>query len=183
MMNKKMIMGITSLILAFSLTACGNNTSKSNNSMNMSPSQMKDRANSNVPKGLKTAANPKYKVGSQVILHANHMPGMNGAKATVKGAYDTIVYMVNYTPTTGGKMVKNHKWVVQEEIKGAGTKPFKPGSKVTLEANHMKGMKGATAEIVTVQNSTVYMVDYTPTTGGAKVKNHKWVTESELTAK
>ncbi|MGV2448111.1 UNVERIFIED_CONTAM: DUF1541 domain-containing protein, partial [Bacillus sp. ATCC 13368] len=27
---------------------------------------------------------------------------------------------------------------------------------------------------------TVYMVDFTPTSGGEEVKNHKWVTESEL---
>jgi len=30
---------------------------------------------------------------------------------------------------------------------------------------------------------TVYMVDYTSTTDGEEVKNHKWVTESELSPK
>lgn len=44
----------------------------------------------------------------------------------------------------------------------------------------MNGMKGAKAEIDSVEKSTVYMVDYTPTTGGEVVENHKWVTESEL---
>jgi hypothetical protein len=34
MMNKKMKLGIASLILAFLLSACGNNTSKSNNKLN-----------------------------------------------------------------------------------------------------------------------------------------------------
>jgi hypothetical protein len=47
----------------------------------------------------------------------------------------------------------------------------------------MEGMKGATAEIDSAEETTVYMVDYTPTNGGEEVKNHKWVTESELTSK
>jgi hypothetical protein len=41
-------------------------------------------------------------------------------------------------------------------------------------------MKGATAEIDSAEKTTVYMVDFTPTTGGEEVKNHQWVTESEL---
>lgn len=78
--------------------------------------------------------------------------------------------------------MENHKWVIQEEIKDAGNKQLKPGSEVTLEADHMKGMKGAKATIDSAEKTTVYMVDYTPT-GGKKVKNHKWVTEDELSAK
>ncbi|HLR51893.1 MAG TPA: YdhK family protein, partial [Candidatus Avamphibacillus sp.] len=46
----------------------------------------------------------------------------------------------------------------------------------------MKGMEGATAEIESSEKTTVYMIDYTPTTGGEEVKNHKWVTDSELSA-
>lgn len=46
----------------------------------------------------------------------------------------------------------------------------------------MKDMKGATAQINSAEHTTVYMIDYTPTTGGDKVKNHKWVTEDELSA-
>ena len=57
------------------------------------------------------------------------------------------------------------------------------GTKVTIEADHMAGMEGATAEIDSVEVTTVYMVDYTPISGGEPVKKHKWVTESELTAK
>lgn len=43
-------------------------------------------------------------------------------------------------------------------------------------------MKGATAEIESAEQTTVYMVDYTPTDGGEVVTNHKWVTEEELEA-
>ena len=112
------------------------------------------------PKGLKEAKNPTYKIGSQVVVKANHMKGMYGAKATIVGAYDTTAYAVTYTPTTGGPIVKNHKWVIQEEIKNAGTKTLKPGTEVTLEANHMEGMMDAKGTIDSAVHTTVYMIDY-----------------------
>ncbi|MGS2780554.1 YdhK family protein [Robertmurraya sp. GLU-23] len=136
-----------------------------------------------IPKGLKKAKNPTYKFGSQVVVKACHMKGMYGAKATIVGAYDTTAYAVTYTPTTGGPIVKNHKWVIQEEIKNAGIKAFTAGTEVTLEANHKKGMMGAKAIINSAVRTTVYIIDYTPTTGGPIVKNHKWVIESELSDK
>ncbi|MBB6023576.1 hypothetical protein HNR77_004677 [Paenibacillus sp. JGP012] len=42
---------------------------------------------------------------------------MKGATANIVGAYDTNVYSVSYTPTTGGEPVKNHKWVIGSELK------------------------------------------------------------------
>lgn len=48
------------------------------------------------------------------------------------------------------------------------------------EANHMKGMEGAKGTIDAAEDTTVYMIDYMPTNDGEEVKNHKWVTESEL---
>ena len=54
------------------------------------------------------------------------------------------------------------------------------GTEVTLEADNMKGMKGAKATIDSAENTTVYMVDYQPATGGNMVTNHKWVTEEEV---
>jgi hypothetical protein len=47
----------------------------------------------------------------------------------------------------------------------------------------MEGMNGATATIDTAEQTTVYRVDFKPTDVGEKVTNHKWLTESELTAK
>jgi hypothetical protein len=135
-----------------------------------------------VPKDLKEAKDPAFPVDSKAIIKANHMKGMNGAEATIVGAYDTTVYTVSYTPTTGGKKVTDHKWVIHEELKDSGNQPLKEGTEVTLNADHMKGMKGAKATIDSAEQTTVYMVDYTPTTGGEKVTNHKWVTESELSA-
>lgn len=173
------------------LSACGSNTSHENHSgsngkssnSEMSHSEMNHSSSGEVPKDLKKAENPTYKVGSKAIIKADHMEGMNGAEATIVGAYDTTAYAVSYTPTTGGEKVTNHKWVIQEEIKNAGGETLKPGAEVTIEADHMKGMKGATGTIDSAERTTVYMIDYTPTTGGEKVTNHKWVTENELTAK
>ncbi|QJC54137.1 YdhK family protein [Paenibacillus albicereus] len=133
-----------------------------------------------LPEGMQDAPSPKFPVGSQAILKTDHMPGMEGAEATIAGAYATTAYAVSYTPTTGGERVTNHKWVVQEELEGAGSAPYKPGDEVVLKADHMEGMDGAKATIDSAEPMTVYAVDYQPTDGGEIVKNHMWVTESEL---
>ncbi|SFC35512.1 Protein of unknown function [Bacillus sp. OV322] len=179
-MGKKIAMLIFAVMLVFALSACSDSADKGHN---MDHSSMNHTSSGEIPEGLKTAQHPAYKPGSGVILKADHMKGMNGAKATVKGAYDTTAYVLNYTPSNGGKKVKNHKWVIKEEIKDAKNKDLSPGAKVTLKADHMKGMKGAEAEIVSSEKTVVYMVDYTPVSGGKEVKNHKWVTEDELSAK
>lgn len=130
------------------------------------------------PAGIEDAASPKYQVGAEVTLSADHMEGMDGAKATIAGAYDTFTYAVNFTPATGGEPVKDHKWVVQEELKDAGDQRLADGAEVTLEAEHMKGMKDAEASIASSTDETVYMVDYEA--DGMTMTNHKWVVESEI---
>ena len=135
-----------------------------------------------IPEGLKEAENPTYNVGETATITDGHMEGMEGEEATIVGAFDTVAYEVSYDPTNGGPREENHKWVIHEEIADAGEEPFEPGDEVTLEANHMEGMEGATATIDDAKSTTVYMIDYQPTTGGEEVKNHKWVTDSELSA-
>lgn len=130
------------------------------------------------PAGIEKASDPQFPVGTEVTLTANHMPGMKGAKATIAGVYDTWTYTVDYTPKGGGQRVTDHKWVVQEELKDAGGQRLADGTKATLLADHMKGMKGAKATIASSTGETVYMVDYTA--DGMKMKNHKWVLESEI---
>lgn len=191
-MNKKWMILSLAISIVIALSGCGSSTngknsanSSQNSEDSMSHSNMggMDHSSSgDVPAGLKESKTPTFKVGSQATIKADHMEGMNGAKATIVGAYSTIVYTVSYTPTTGGEKVTNHKWVIHEEIKDAGEKPFKSGDKVVLQADHMKGMNGAAATIDSAEKTTVYMLDYMPTTGGQMVKNHKWVTESELSS-
>ncbi|MGG1636640.1 YdhK family protein [Paenibacillus sp. FSL K6-3182] len=183
-MKKQLLLISVAAVIA--LSGCGKNESAENamtSNQGEDHSQMNHSNSSQLPKGLKEATNPTYKVGSEAIIKADHMAGMNGATATIVGAYTTTVYAVSYTPTTGGEKVTNHKWVIQEEIKDAGDKPYEPGTEVILQADHMAGMNGATATIDTTEQTTVYMFDYVPTTGGEKMKNHKWVTESELSPK
>lgn len=193
---KKLAIGIVTLVTVFTLTACasGNeetspkketdqteNTKTSHSGMDHS--NVNHSSSGEVPEGLRVAENPKYEIGSKAIIKDAHMDGMKGAEATIVGAYNTTVYTVSYTPTTGGEMVKNHKWVIHEELKDEGEEPLEPGREVIIDASHMEGMNGATAIINSTINSTVYMIDFTPTTGGKKVTNHKWVTEDELESK
>jgi hypothetical protein len=171
------------LLLSVVLSSCGGDQVPANNGHEgMDPSEM-NHSSGELPEGLKEADNPKFPVGSGAVILDDHMPGMKGANATIVGAYDTIVYSVSYVPTTGGEKVTNHKWIIHEEIDKAGEKPFAKGDEVTLAANHMEGMLGAKATIDSAEQMTVYVVDYTPTTGGDPVKNHMWVVESELSAK
>ncbi|WJY27519.1 YdhK family protein [Sporosarcina trichiuri] len=144
---------------------------------------MEHSSDGSIPDGLQEAADPKYPVGSEAIIETDHMPGMKGATATIVGAYGTTAYVITYEPTDGGAKVENHKWVIQEELEDAPEAPVEDGTEVTVLADHMKGMKGAEAVIETSKETTVYMIDYMPTDGGDEVKNHKWVTEDELSAK
>lgn len=131
-----------------------------------------------VPEGMAEATDPAYPVGTEVTLSADHMDGMDGATATIVGAYDTYTYSVDYTPTTGGDPITDHKWVVQEELEGAGDERLPDGTEVTLAAAHMDGMDGATATIASSTEETVYVVDYEA--DGMTMTNHKWVVESEI---
>ena len=187
MKKQLFLLGVAMII---GVSGCGNKTNNEKNTSATNESKQEDMememhhsGSGEVPATLKVAENPTYEVGSEAIIETDHMKGMKGAVATIVGAYDTTVYAVSYTPTTGGERVENHKWVIQEEIKDADGKTFEPGAEVTLEADHMEGMKGALAKIDSAEKTTVYMIDYTPTNGGEKVTNHKWVTESELSPK
>lgn len=206
-MNKKLIMGIVALFMTVVLAACGgndettpdSNTDTENGStenMEMNEeSQSEDESGSmeetdhssmnhsssgKVPEDLANAEDPTYPVGSEAVINADHMGGMDGAVAIIDGVYDTTVFTVTYTPTTDGEKVEDHKWVIHEEIENAGEQPYEQGDEVVLEADHMEGIDGATATIDSAENTTVYMVSYTDTETGEEVTYHKWVTEDEL---
>lgn len=132
-----------------------------------------------VPAGMTPAQNPTYPVGTEVKLTADHMHGMKGATATIVGAYQTNTYAVNYTPTTGEPEVRDHRWVVQEELETTSKDRLADGTPVTLRADHMEGMNGAKATIAHSTTETVYVVDYEA--NGTTMTNHKWVVDSEMT--
>lgn len=200
MRKNKFFTGLLSISAAVFLAACSTESGTQESSAVSEASSMESAAegismssaedmsgmahddSGEIPAGLKEAENPAYKVGDTVTLTHGHMEGMEGAEATIVGAFDTVAYEVSYDPTDGGPREENHKWVVHEEVADAGAEPFAPGDEVVLEANHMEGMEGATATIEAAEDTTVYMIDYQPTTGGEEVKNHKWVTGDELSA-
>ena len=62
------------------------------------------------------AGTDPFGVGSEVMLGAEHMEGMNGATATIDASEMTTVYMVDYTDTVTGETFKNHKWVIEQEL-------------------------------------------------------------------
>lgn len=183
-MNRKFLMLMVSIATALVLSACtgnqGENAGKETGGAHSSHANMEHSGSGELPEGLKNEENPTYKVGSKAIITEDHMPGMDGAEATIVGAYDTVVYSLSYDPTNGGQRVENHKWVIHEELKDAGDQPLKAGDEAIIHTDHMEGMKGAKAVIDTAEQTTVYMVDFTPTDGSEKVTNHQWVTESEL---
>ena len=130
------------------------------------------------PEGIVEASDPIYPVGTEVTLTADHMEGMDGATATISGAFDTTTYSISYTPSDGGEPVTDHRWVVHEELQDPGEAPLEVGDEVVVEASHMSGMEGVTATIDSVTEETVYMVDYEA--DGMEMTNHKWVVESEI---
>ncbi|WP_054710061.1 YdhK family protein [Bacillus sp. JCM 19041] len=185
--SKQMILTSVSGVLL--LSACGTDSEpneqpeqgeEKNQGEHMGHSDMDHSSSGELPEGLQEANTPTYAPGTEAMIAEGHMEGMEGATATIVGAFDTTAYIVSYT-TEDGQRVEDHKWVVHEEIEYAGDEPFEAGSEVILNADHMAGMEGATAEIEGVEDTTVYMIDYTSTTG-EDVENHKWVTEEELTS-
>ena len=91
------------------------------------------------PEGIAPAEKPTYPVGTEVTLTTDHMEDMKDAPATVVGAYETVAYAVNYTPTDGGPEVTNHQWVVQESSRvpvpsASRTAPRSPSRPTTCPA-------------------------------------------------
>jgi hypothetical protein len=130
---------------------------------------------------LTPSANPLYPVGAEVVIETDHMSGMQGAKGVVSGAYDTTLYAVDYI-ASDGMVVKNHRWVIAEEIENSAGKIFAVGDTVTLGQGHMESMGGVGMQAVIAQvvQGPAYMVDYDPADGSARVTNHQWVAEFEL---
>lgn len=179
-LNNRFVSIMISVTIALLLTACAGGQEKSSTTDHSSHANMEHTGSGELPEGLQEASNPKFKVNSKAVITDDHMPGMDGAEATIVGAYDTIVYSLSYDPTNGEDRVEQHKWIIHEELLDAGDEPLIPGDEVTINTDHMEGMQGAKAIIDSAEEMTVYMVDFTPTDGSKKVTNHQWVTEDEL---
>jgi len=138
------------------------------------------RQGSPAPEDAVEAENPKYPVGSQARIVDAHMQMMNGAVATISGAYDTTLFTITFTPEGSDQPIQDHKWVIQEEVETEDGSPAEVGDTVTIHADHMAGMQGQQGEITGKQEGPAYMVDFQPTNGSEPFTNHKWVSENEL---
>ncbi|WP_100489396.1 YdhK family protein [Sporolactobacillus pectinivorans] len=183
---KKFCVSFFLLVFVVALTGCSTSQGTNDSSSSMSHDMNRDHdqhamsSDRDVPQDLVATMNPEFKKGSKVTLKTDHMSGMMNAKGTVAGVYTTNVYTVTYHPTNGGKVVRNHKWVIQQELQTHNKGLLKTGTKVNLNASHMPGMMGAEATIDSAKQTNIYMVNYTDTKTGKVIKSHKWVTEDEL---
>ncbi len=188
-MYKQILLVSAFTILSAMTPVYAQESSDSTSDMSESTSEMmhmEHDESGELPEGIQEAADPKFKEGDAVILDTDHMPGMQDAEAKIVGAYDTIAYEVTYEDANTGELVEEHRWVVHEETEEGQQQEeqqaFEVGDTITIDAEHMEGMKGQEAEITDVQETVVYMVDYLPTneTDPEPVRNHKWVTEEEV---
>lgn len=78
--------------------------------------------------------------------------------------------------------MKKHSWslALLDTLQKADNPTYPVGSTTTIQTDHMEGMKGAKATIVGAFDTVAYSVTYTPTTGGEKVENHKWIIHEEI---
>ena len=55
--------------------------------------------------------------GTEIVMEASHMPGMKGAKATIVSSQESNVYIVDVPPYEGQAEMKDHRWLLQSEMK------------------------------------------------------------------
>lgn len=199
---------ITLLSTVFLLGACSNNEStqegQSSSTASTEMSEMQDSSghmqdssghmahgdmemehnrHEEEPENMQEAENPEFPVGDNVKVTDAHMEMMDGVTATISGAYDTTLYQVTFTPEDSDEAIEDHKWVVKEEMSSDDdSDDYEKGDEVTLNADHMSGMQGQTAEITGIHDGPAYMINFEPNDGSEEFVNHKWVTEDELTS-
>src|SRR5699024_3817523 len=135
MVKNKILLGLLSIFAVFLMAACGNGETQPNGDEESQSTETESSSEEvmdmesdsaghieasadgmstcgEVPEDWKEAENPTYAAGTQAIIEAEHMQGMEGSEATISGAFDTTVYTVSYTPTNGEELVEDHKWVI-----------------------------------------------------------------------
>ncbi|MFB4213466.1 DUF1541 domain-containing protein [Shouchella sp. JSM 1781072] len=131
-----------------------------------------------VPEQLAVADEPAFPIGSKAIIKSDELPGMQYAVATIKGAYDTTAYEIQYTLADGSDQM-TYKWVLAEEFLEFRDEPFKNGELVQVDPDALPDLNGANVQIVDHQETTVYMVDFI-STSKEEIENFKWVSEEDL---
>lgn len=66
-----------------------------------------------VPDGLEKAL---LEPGTEAIVNATHIEGMDGATAIIDSAEEITIYMVDFVTTDTEEEVQNHKWIIESEL-------------------------------------------------------------------
>ncbi|KQL58908.1 hypothetical protein AN965_01965 [Alkalicoccobacillus plakortidis] len=130
-----------------------------------------------VPPQLEVAEDPTYPVGSKAIILYDAVPGMAYAVATIKGAYETTAYEVEYKAANDSEPL-SYKWIIQEEMYDDGETSIENEAFVQLHTP-IPQQEGERVKIVDQRETTVYMIDFI-SNSKEDVQNFKWVTEEDL---
>ena len=66
------------------------------------------------------------------------------------------------------------------DYKTADNPAFPTNSKVVINSEPIKGIKGATGTVVAAFDTIAYSVSYTPSIGSVQVRDYKWIVNEEL---
>ncbi|MED4128167.1 DUF1541 domain-containing protein [Shouchella miscanthi] len=130
-----------------------------------------------VPPHLEAVENPTYPVGSKAIILYDAIPGMAYAVATIKGAYETTAYEVQYEAASHSEPL-HYKWIIHEDINSDGETSIENEAFVQLNTS-IPPLNGERVKIVDQRETTVYMIDFI-SNSKEDVQNFKWVTEEDL---
>ncbi|GGG69638.1 YdhK family protein [Corynebacterium pelargi] len=67
-----------------------------------------------VQEELQDPGNAPLRDGDPIVIDADHLDGMKGAKGTIEDVEQTTVYMVDFE--ANGQKYTNHKWVTEDEL-------------------------------------------------------------------
>ena len=88
------------------------------------------------PEGMAAAEDPEFPVGTEVTLTADHMEGMEGATATISGAFDTTTYSVSFTrPMAASRSLTTSGSSTSSRTRRG---PLAEGTEVVITADHWR---------------------------------------------
>lgn len=131
-MNRRITFAALALTSGLTLSACGNGADEASTATAPPASSSSEPADHTPagpdahqhpadggppPEGIATAAEPTFPVGTDVVLIADHMPGMDGATATIDSSTQEPAYMVDVHSEE--MTMTNHKWVTESEVRPA----------------------------------------------------------------
>nr|WP_232337120.1 YdhK family protein [Lysinibacillus timonensis] len=159
--NKSLLAFTFSLVMAFTLTACGNNNAQDSGGN----------------------AELSAKNGTNETNETNNTNGTNDTNSIIE-SNETNENIENSTGNMNTDVESSNSALLPREIpegiKEAENPKYNIGDLVTINAEHEVGMQGAQGAILGAYDTIVYSVSYNPTDGSQPEENHKWIVQEEL---